>query len=75
MITLYAYAACDSDESDPDELFVLTTPPEDVPATLREHFPADVTYEFLYEDEYTHEWVFDVWDGDDKIAVLYTSEV
>ena len=70
-ITMYAYSAADAEESDPDELFVVTT--DDPAAVLAEHF-SNATFEFLYEDEHTNEWVFDVWDGDHRIASLYTSE-
>lgn len=72
LITMYAYSVADAEESDPDELFVVTS--SDPVAVLRERFPTNVTYEFLYEDEHTNEWVFDVWDADRRIASLYTGE-
>ncbi|GAB4957857.1 hypothetical protein [Mycobacterium avium] len=69
-ITMYAYSAADAEESDPDELFVVTT--DDPAAVLHERFPG-ATYEFLFSDGHTHEWVFAVRNGTDTIASLYTS--
>lgn len=72
---LYAYRAVDSEESDPDEMFDLTT---DDPATaLREQFP-DAEYEFLHEDVSVAGapvWVFAVYDGGEHVASLYSENV
>lgn len=68
-ITMYAYAATDADESDPDELFNIEA--ADPVAVMKQHFP-NARLSFKHEDE--GQFVYDVIEGDDTIAVLYASE-
>lgn len=67
-ITMYAYAATDADESDPDELFNIEAAEPD--AVMKQHFP-NARLSFKREDE--GQFVYDVIEGDDTIAVLYAS--
>ncbi|MBI3217855.1 MAG: hypothetical protein HYZ38_28975 [Mycobacterium sp.] len=69
-VHLYAYATSDADESDPDQLFDVTT--DDVATVLREQFP-DAEYEFVHEDESA--WVFAVYDDGEHVASLYSEYV
>lgn len=68
-ITMYAYAATAADESDPDELFNIEAADPD--AVMTQHFP-NARLSFKHEDE--GQFVYDVIEGDDTIAVLYASD-
>jgi hypothetical protein len=66
-ITMYAYAESSADESDPDELFDITT---DDANGWQAHFP-NATLKFQHRDG--ENYVYTVFDGDDEIATLYAS--
>ena len=67
-ITMYAYSAAAADDSDPDELFNIEA--ADPAAVMTQHFP-NARLSFTHEEE--GQYVYDVIEGDDTIAVLYSS--